>query len=45
MTTVSQPSKEMGFAMADLLLRLLADDETVPHRNIMPTSLVLRESA
>ena len=45
MTTVSQPSKEMGFAMADLLLRLLADDETVPHRNIMPTRLILRESA
>jgi len=45
LTTVSQPSKEMGFAMADLLLRLLADDETVPHSNIMPTSLVLRDSA
>jgi DNA-binding LacI/PurR family transcriptional regulator len=45
LTTVSQPSKEMGFAMADLLLRLLADDETVPHHNIMPTRLVVRESA
>ncbi|POH60907.1 LacI family transcriptional regulator [Cryobacterium zongtaii] len=45
LTTVSQPSKEMGFAMADLLLRLLAGDETVPHHNFMPTRLVFRDSA
>ncbi|QYF73486.1 LacI family DNA-binding transcriptional regulator [Cryobacterium sp. PAMC25264] len=45
LTTVSQPSKEMGFAMADLLLRLLAGDDAVPHHNIMPTRLVLRDSA
>ncbi|TFC89457.1 LacI family transcriptional regulator [Cryobacterium sp. TmT2-59] len=53
LTTVSQPSEEMGFAMADVLLRRLADDddddddddESVPHRTIMPTRLVLRESA
>ena len=45
LTTVSQPSEEMGFAMADTLLRLLADEATVPHRTIMPTYLVLRDSA
>jgi len=45
MTTVSQPSEEMGFAMSDLLLRLLSGDATVPHQNIMPTRLVLRDSA
>lgn len=45
LTTVSQPSEEMGFAMADILLRRLSGDTTVPHRTIMPTRLVLRESA
>lgn len=45
LTTVSQPSEEMGFAMADTLLRLLAGEATVPHRTIMPTYLVLRDSA
>ncbi|TFD82127.1 LacI family DNA-binding transcriptional regulator [Cryobacterium fucosi] len=45
LTTVSQPSEEMGYAMADILLRLLAGDEKVPHRTIMPTRLVLRDSA
>lgn len=45
LTTVRQPSVEMGFAMADMLLRLLAGDTSVPHRTIMPTGLVLRDSA
>lgn len=45
LTTVSQPSEEMGFAMADTLLRLLAGDTGVPRRTIMPTRLVLRDSA
>lgn len=45
LTTVSQPSQEMGFTMADLLLRLLNGDESVPHRTIMPTRLVRRDSA
>ncbi len=45
LTTVSQPSEEMGFAMADLLLRLLSGETGVVHRNIMPTRLILRESA
>jgi DNA-binding LacI/PurR family transcriptional regulator len=35
----------MGFEMADLLLRHLGGDTDVPHRNIMPTHLVKRESA
>lgn len=45
LTTVSQPSEEMGYAMADILLRRLAADESMPHRTLMPTRLVLRESA
>jgi DNA-binding LacI/PurR family transcriptional regulator len=45
LTTVSQPSEEMGYAMADILLRRLAGDESMPHRTLMPTRLVLRESA
>lgn len=45
LTTVSQPSEQMGFAMADMLLRLLAGEESVPHRTMMPTHLVLRDSA
>jgi len=47
LTTVSQPSAEMGFAMADILLRRLAGDsvDQVPLRTIMPTRLVLRDSA
>jgi len=45
LTTISQPSAEMGFAMADMLLRLLTGDPDVPHRNIMPTRLIQRASA
>ena len=45
LTTVHQPSEQMGFEMADLLVRHLAGDEDVPHRNIMPTHLVKRASA
>ncbi|TQO19939.1 LacI family transcriptional regulator [Rhodoglobus vestalii] len=45
LTTVSQPSEEMGFAMADTLLRLLSGDTSVVHRTIMPTYLVARDSA
>lgn len=45
LTTVSQPSIEMGYAMADTLLRLIDGDDSLPHRNIMPTRLIVRESA
>ncbi|MGW9629392.1 LacI family DNA-binding transcriptional regulator [Agromyces sp. NPDC055520] len=45
LTTVHQPSEQMGFEMADLLLRHLAGDPEVPRRSIMPTRLVRRASA
>ncbi len=45
LTTVHQPSEQMGFEMADLLLRLLGGDADVPRRNIMPLYLVRRDSA
>lgn len=45
LTTVHQPSEQMGFEMADLLLRVLAGETDVPHRNLMPTRLVRRASA
>ncbi|WP_448808306.1 LacI family DNA-binding transcriptional regulator [Agromyces bauzanensis] len=45
LTTVHQPSEQMGFEMADLLLRMLAGETDVPHRNLMPTRLVRRASA
>jgi DNA-binding LacI/PurR family transcriptional regulator len=35
----------MGATTVDVLLRLLADEPDVPHANIVPTQLVLRESA
>ncbi|MDQ0894392.1 LacI family DNA-binding transcriptional regulator [Agromyces ramosus] len=45
LTTVHQPSEQMGFEMADLLLRRLSGDADVPRRNIMSTHLVRRASA
>ncbi|MET0977162.1 MAG: LacI family DNA-binding transcriptional regulator [Leifsonia sp.] len=45
LTTVSQPSEEMGYAMADTLVRLLEGDRSPAHRNIMPTRLIIRDSA
>ncbi|MEO6200532.1 MAG: substrate-binding domain-containing protein [Cryobacterium sp.] len=42
---MSQPSEQMGFAMADMLLRLLAGEESVPRRTMMPAHLVPRDSA
>jgi LacI family transcriptional regulator len=45
LTTVRQPSREMGEAAATMLLDNLngVDLPTVPH--VVPTSLVIRESA
>jgi LacI family transcriptional regulator len=43
LTTVAQPSREMGLAMADTLLRLLAGEE-VPHVTVLDTHLVVRAS-
>ena len=44
LTTVRQPSVEQGERMARILLGLL-DGETMPRRHIMPTEVVVRESA
>jgi DNA-binding LacI/PurR family transcriptional regulator len=44
LTTVRQPSVEQGERMARILLGLL-DGESVPHRHIMPTEVVVRASA
>jgi LacI family transcriptional regulator len=43
-TTVRQPSREMGREMARMLLALLSG-EPVTRERIMPTRLVVRESA
>ncbi|GLU87791.1 LacI family DNA-binding transcriptional regulator [Agromyces sp. NBRC 114283] len=45
LTTVAQPSAEQGGLMAELLIRLIEGDETVPKQTILPTRLVLRDSA
>ncbi len=44
LTTVHQPSREMGIEMARMLLALLRG-ETVARERVMPTRLVVRESA
>ena len=44
LTTVAQPTKQMGIVMADTLLRLLAGDET-PRVTLLETHLVRRDSA
>jgi DNA-binding LacI/PurR family transcriptional regulator len=45
LTTVRQPSELMGATAVDVLLRLLAGDPDVPHANLVPTELVVRDSA
>lgn len=45
LTTVAQPSEEQGSLMAELLIRLIAGDGSVPKQTILPTALVVRESA
>ena len=44
LTTIAQPSLEMGHVMADTLLRLLAGEQ-VEHVTMMETHLVVRDSA
>lgn len=44
LTTVHQPSQEMGLAMASMMLDLLGD-KPVEHARILPTHLVVRDSA
>ena len=47
LTTVHQPSREMGAEMAKLLLELLSDGDIshVDRQRIMPTRMVVRDSA
>ena len=45
LTTVRQPSEEMGREMADILLGVLAGEQERPRTTILPTTLVARESA
>lgn len=43
LTTVRQPSRAQGSAMADILLRLLAGEDP-PHETLLPLELVVRAS-
>lgn len=45
LTTVHQPSREMGLEMAKMMLELLTDPANVQRQRIMPTSMVVRDSA
>jgi DNA-binding LacI/PurR family transcriptional regulator len=45
LTTVRQPSELMGATAVDVLLRRLDGDAEVGRENIVPTELVLRDSA
>ncbi|MFV0632529.1 LacI family DNA-binding transcriptional regulator [Demequina sp.] len=45
LTTVRQPAEDMGREMVDILLAVLAGDADKPRTTIMPTTLVVRESA
>lgn len=45
LTTVRQPSEEMGRMMADILIDVLAGNDDRPRSSIMPISLVERVSA
>ncbi|MCS5735854.1 LacI family DNA-binding transcriptional regulator [Herbiconiux daphne] len=44
LTTMHQPSADLGATMAELLVRLIAGEE-VPRRTIIPTHLIVRGSA
>jgi DNA-binding LacI/PurR family transcriptional regulator len=44
LTTIRQPSKAQGAGMADVLLALLQGQDA-PHATILPTELVVRDSA
>jgi DNA-binding LacI/PurR family transcriptional regulator len=45
LTTISQPSEEMGARMAALLLDILAGQQPSDHACVLPTTLVVRDSA
>ena len=44
LTTVAQPSELMGRGMAELLLALLAGEDP-PHPDLLPTTLVTRQTS
>lgn len=45
LTTVAQPMADIGRRMAELLLTQLADTERAPIHEVLPTTLVVRDSA
>jgi len=45
LTTVRQPSEQMGAAMADILINVLSGREDLPRTTILPTELIVRSSA
>ena len=45
LTTVRQPSREMGWQMADILIDVLGGATDRPREVILPTELVVRDSA
>jgi DNA-binding LacI/PurR family transcriptional regulator len=45
LTSVRQPVEEMGRAMADALIRLIADDGNDGEHRVLPTELVVRGSS
>lgn len=45
LTTVRQPSEETGAAMVDTLLAVLEGAEDIPRTRILPTELIIRDSA
>ena len=45
LTTVRQPSEQMGVAMADTLIAVLNGAEDRPRTLILPTELIIRASA
>lgn len=44
LTTIRQPSVEMGHLLAETVLRLIRGDEDVPRHVIMPAELVIRQT-
>lgn len=44
LTTVAQPLREKGRVATEVLLRLIAGDETTPRSTVLPTHLVVRTS-
>jgi LacI family transcriptional regulator len=45
LTTVRQPSEQMGIAMAEMLLTLLSGERPTRAAHLLPTTLVVRKSS